>query len=381
VVEKGGSLLAGTDAPIGRNGGRLTLTFVGSPPNTCETIDEDTDWCGKGVLVKAGGTLKLLGVRGVPPSGVSWTHLSDAAGPFITGAKVRGTGPSTIQLAKDVTQGPGAWKQDDWIAVATTSFSPFETEFVQIGTLSAAGGGTTITLTQALKHYHFGGPDPGPPSAANYNGPQSTADFNFGVDERAEVGLITRSIKLTAAVDAANPHWGGEIKILKDAGLVLQGVELENFGKNHVGAYPIHLHKLDGVPASTLTINANSVHHSYNKCVTIHSTQNVTIENMVCARIIGHIFYQEIGDESGVKYLRNLGLGAMSHYFDIAPDTPPNRRAQFWGGDNLAATIGYDGFKVANTDAQDNPTRGVCACRGVMEPARVQCADRPSVDT
>ena len=125
--------------------------------------------------------------------------------------------------------------------------------------------------------------------------------------------------------------------------------------------------------ADTLVINANSVHHSYNKCITLHSSQNVTVENMVCARIIGHIFYQEWGDESGTKYLNNLGLGAMSNGFDV----PEDRREQFWGGDNLAATIGYNGFKVPNTDDQQNPVRGVCACRGVAA-SRAACSNEPS---
>ncbi|MGH7334415.1 MAG: G8 domain-containing protein, partial [Candidatus Rokuibacteriota bacterium] len=300
TIESGGTLIAGAAArAFGTNGAKLTLTFTGTPPATCQMLDSHTDWCGKGILVKAGATLNLYGAKGVAESGVSWTHLSVPAGPTVQGAKVQSGGASTLQLAKDVSQGAGAWKKDDWIAVATTSFSPFDTEFVQLAadaTRDATTGGSQVTLAQPLKHYHFGGKDPGPPSADNYNGSRSGVDYNYGVDERAEVGLITRSIKLTATVDSANLHWGGEIKILKDfAQVVVQGVEIEKFGKNHLGAYPIHLHRLGPVAAGTLTINANSVHHSYNKCVTIHSTQNVTIENMVCARIIGHIFYQEYG--------------------------------------------------------------------------------------
>ncbi|HEV8455727.1 MAG TPA: G8 domain-containing protein, partial [Gemmatimonadales bacterium] len=378
-IEAGGELVAGTsDLPFGSSDGQLNFAFTGAPPRTCEALDSHADWCGKGIIVRKGATLNLYGAKGATASSVSWTHLRDAAGPNVPGAKVAGTGTSTLKLARDVTLGKGAWKANDWIAVATTSFSPFETEFVQLAadpTPDASTGGSQVTLKHALKHYHFGGKDPGFPSAANYNGDKSTADYNYGVDERAEVGLISRSIKLTATVDAGNPHWGGEIKILTGfTHVVLQGAELENFGKAHLGAYPIHLHQLGPVAAGTLTINANSVHHSYNKCLTLHSSQDVTVENMVCARIIGHIFYQEYGDESGTKYLNNLGLGAMSNSFDV----PDHLRGQFWAGDNLAATIGYNGFKVPNTDDQQNPVRGVCACRGVKEPARVECADAPS---
>src|SRR5262249_21711704 len=153
---------------------------------------------------------------------------------YITGAKVAGSGTTTLKLAKDVTQGAGAWKSGDWIVVGTTSFSPYESEFVQIDIVTKDSEGTTVTLKSdtPLQFYHFGGPDPGPPSTDNYNGSKSTSDFNYGVDERAEVGLITRSIRLTAQIDVDDltKHWGGEIKIMHGAKeIVLQGVEVEKF--------------------------------------------------------------------------------------------------------------------------------------------------------
>ena len=377
-IDVKGLFQAGTaQCPIGtfNRGNKVTIRFTGSrPPSEDHT---------KGIVVQSGGRLVLHGARGVPggtPDGVSWTHLSEAAGPPDkygegrgVGRPVPANGATTLQLARDVTQGKGAWQIDDWIAVATTSFSPFETEFVQIGGLNSDGkGGTTVTLKQgqSLKHYHFGGPDPGPPSSANF---KAGADLNFGVDERAEVGLISRNIKLTARIEPSdnNLHWGGEIRILKGFKDVdIQVVEIEKFGKEQLGSYPIHFHLAGDLTNTPPLINANSVHHSYNKCVTIHSTQNVTIQNMVCARIVGHIFYQEVGDESGVKFKNNLGLGAMSSYFDINAPTEAIRTSLinkfWWTGDNLTNDstspnfIGYDGFRIINTDAQDNPVHGAC---------------------
>ncbi|MBI4380783.1 MAG: G8 domain-containing protein [candidate division NC10 bacterium] len=357
---------------------KVTITFTGSRPSS-----EDHT---KGIVVQKDGSLRLFGARGVPggaPDGVSWTHLSEAAGPqdkygadtdmvkLNIGRPVPANGATTLQLAKDVAAGAGAWQDGDWIAIATTSFSPFETEFVQINApVSKGAAGSTVTLKQSLKYYHFGGSDPGPPSSANF---KAGADKNYGVDERAEVGLISRNIKLTAKIESGdnNAHWGGEIRILNGFKEVsIQGVEIEKFGKAQLGSYPIHFH-LDGdVSGSKPLVNANSIHHSYNKCVTVHSTQNITIQNMVCARIVGHIFYQEIGDEEKVSYLNNLGLGAMSHYFDINAPTDSIRTTLiknfWWTGDYLTNDstspnfIGYDGFRVPNTDGQTNPTHGRC---------------------
>ena len=56
----------------------------------------------------------------------------------------------------------------------------------------------------------------------------------------------------------------------------------------------------------------------------------------------------------------------MSHYFDINAPTDTIRTSLiknfWWTGDNLANSsgFGYDGFRVPNTDAQDNPTHGSC---------------------
>jgi len=383
-IDVSGLFQAGTaQCPIGKSNpmNKVTITFTGSRPCASPTDCGDHT---KGIVVQNDGRLSLFGARGVPggtPDGVSWTHLSEAAGPpdkygadtstvkRNIGRPVPANGATTLQLAKDVATGPGAWQDGDWIAVATTSYSPFETEFVQIGKpVSKGQDGSTVTLQspQTLKHYHFGGPNPDPPSSANFT---AGADKNYGVDERAEVGLISRNIKLTAKIESGdnNAHWGGEIRILQGfKDVAIQGVEIEKFGKAQLGSYPIHLHLTGPLTNTTpLLINANSVHHSYNKCVTIHSTQNVKVQNMVCARIVGHIFYQEFGDESGISFLNNLGLGAMSHYFDIAAGTSADRKAQFWGGDYLAnaAGFGYDGFKVPNTDAQTNPVRGACNVR------------------
>jgi hypothetical protein len=113
-------------------------------------------------------------------------------------------------------------------------------------------------------------------------------------------------------------------------------------------------------------INANSIHHSYNKCVTIHSTQNVTIHDNVCARIVGHIFYEEVGDEANITFKHNLGLGAMSNSFDINNGTDMSRDAlitqYWWPGDNLAnlPNLTYDGFLIKDTDNQHNGTAGQC---------------------
>ena len=408
----------GTDAcPVGSldPANHVTLTFTGEQPKAAHVhvhdhkSGDDCTSIQKGIGVGVGGALRLYGARGVPPDGVSWTYLAKPAGPKdyqVTGADTRDAydnplhigspvmpgGELALHLAANVLAGPNPWKADDWIVIGTTSFSPFESEFVQIQHVEKEGSGSLVTLKAAtpLRHYHFGGADPGlahdprvapgTPSASF----KGTVATNFGVDERAEVGLVSRSITLTAQTPPVTTsgdsslHWGGEMRFCKGySDASVQGVEVEKFGKEQLGSYPIHFHLANESkwapgtrpkpPSGHQLVDANSIHHSFNKCATIHSSSNITFSNNVCARITGHVFYQEIGDEFETTFRNNLGLGAMLNGFGLTAALQPTPDAivkGWWEGDYLGRAIGFDGLNIANTDSGTNPTTGQCYTAG-----------------
>jgi len=417
-IDVSGTLQIGTaDCPV-TSANQVKIRFLGSKPAKCDKnanpLDKDCHL--KGIYVESGGTLLLRGEKGVGPSGVPWTMLAEPAGPPAEYGTVSGTlapaaSAERLTLSEDVSQD---WQAGDWIVVATTDFVSYNSEFVQIQKPSpstSAVGGSIVPLnpTTTLVNYHFGSPAP---NADSY---KDGADTNFGIDERAEIGLISRNIKLTAVIptvdedpDGASLHWGGEIHIKQGFNKVeIQGVEIEKFGKDQLGSYPIHFHMV-GTPSNPPLVDSNSIHHSYNKCIVLHQSNGITLSNNVCARIVGHIFYLEDGTEANNTFEHNLGLGAMQHNFpqfisaswDPAsnsckpnggvtppeggkgppwplPPTPSVVNQYFWSGDYLAnptlyagsaggrrasgsVPIAYDGFNIPNWDTRTNDVHGVC---------------------
>ena len=139
-IKDGGVFQVG---PLANN--RLTLIFTGPRPAQV-VVDPDgpDDPCpsahfDKGIEVCRGGTLNLLGTKGVPAlGGTTWTYLSAPAGdpakygaidmqpghahtPTKVAAPVRQPDAQTIQIATDVS---AEWQPGDWIVIGTTSFSP-----------------------------------------------------------------------------------------------------------------------------------------------------------------------------------------------------------------------------------------------------------------
>jgi hypothetical protein len=343
-----GSLIAGAKGNPVTGSKQLTINFTDQRAVTGVT---------KGISVNSGGSLQLFGQHGVAkptgldPQAPSWTYLKAPAGPASLygqglgiGAPVASNGATTLVVADTVD-----WAAGDWVVVAGTDFSPDSAEFVQIQSSSCAAGSCTLTLAAGtpLLNYHFGSLAPTSGKGGFSNG----VTQNFGVDERAEVGLISRSIKLTASISGGVASNGGEIIVMQGFNKVqIQGVEIEKFGKAQLGSYPLHFHQVGN--AKNVLVDSNSVHHSFNKCMTLHSTNGVTLSNNVCARAVGHLFYMESGTEQNNNLLFNLGIGAMDNAFSI-PTGNSAALASFWRGDYLVNSnpnYGYNGFNVAFSD-------------------------------
>src|SRR5690606_28428595 len=125
--------------------------------------------------------------------------------------------------------------------------------------------------------------------------------------ERGEVAKLTRNIRIQASEDAEETWFGGHIMAMGGSKVYVDGVQLSRMGQHLVLArYPMHFHIL-GDAQGQYVRNA-SIHDSYNRCVTVHGTNDLRIENNVTYNTVGHCFFMEDGIETGNEFVRNLAI-------------------------------------------------------------------------
>jgi cell migration-inducing and hyaluronan-binding protein len=289
-----GELQIGTEAkPHTR---KATITFTNNVPNE-EPMKDMGD---RGMMIM-GGTLNLHGDRTN-----AWTKLASTAN----------AGSTSIQVLN-----ASGWRVGDEIVLASTDYDPRQAERRTI----AAIKGNTITLDRKLDYMHFG-------------------KITFDVDERGEVGLLTRNIKLQASADAEKSFQGGHVMAMGASQMFVEGVEFTRMGQNlTLARYPIHWH-LIGEGKGQYIRNA-AIHDTYSRCVTVHGTNNLQIENNVTYNTVGHCFFLEDGIETGNQYIRNLAIQTKCH--TSKPCDPTNLAPFGSTGDGLNfKTTGQDSAEV-----------------------------------
>jgi cell migration-inducing and hyaluronan-binding protein len=242
-----------------------TITLTDNIPNE----DPMAGMGDRGIML-SGGTLNLHG-----DTTHTWTKLDETAE----------AGSTRIEVLD-----ASGWEVGDQIVLASTDYNPrqAETRFI------TAIRGDTITLDEPLEYMHFG-------------------EITFDVDERGEVGLLTRNIKIHASEDAAESYKGGHIMAMPGSRMYVEGVELHRMGQHmELARYPIHWH-LVGEAGEGQYIRNAAIHDTFNRCVTVHGTHDLRVENNVTYNNVGHCFFLEDGIETGNEFVRNLAIQTKCH--------------------------------------------------------------------
>jgi cell migration-inducing and hyaluronan-binding protein len=287
-----GELAIGSEARPHTRKATITLT------NNVKGEDVMAGMGDRGIMI-SGGTLNLHGDRTN-----TWTKLASTAT----------AGSTSIEVLN-----AAGWRVGDEIVLASTDYDPRQAERRTVSAIS----GNTITLDKKLDYMHFG-------------------KITFDVDERGEVGLLTRNIKIQASADAEQSFLGGHIMAMPSSKIYVEGVELQRMGQNlTLARYPIHWH-LVGDAKGQYIRNA-AIHDTYNRCVTVHGTNDLQIENNVTYNTVGHCFFMEDGIEHGNQFVHNLAIQTKCH---TSKPCDPTNLAPF------GATAGTN-FNLTGQDSKD----------------------------
>ena len=248
------------------------ITFVGT-----DTTENVVPFMGtKGILVHA-GNLEMHG----DVSNTSWARINQTAP----------AGATSLVMEKNVD-----WQAGDRIVITSTDYDPHQAEELTVTSVN----GSTVNFTPALQYKHFG-------ELQTFDGKQ--------LDERAEVALLTRNIKVQGGEDSEAGGFGAHIMAMKDSIMRLEGVELYRMGqklgnRGILGRYALHSHMAGDVTGNY--VKNLSIHHTYNRCITIHGTDSWLLTDNVCYDAIGHMYFFEDAAERFNVLERNIGILAKT---------------------------------------------------------------------
>ncbi|MCK9634937.1 MAG: hypothetical protein M0R41_01485 [Methylobacter tundripaludum] len=304
--------------------------------------------------VSYGGSLELFGSKGVAaqfrtdpsirtatcpvPAAANQNDITQWAA--LTGNSWARAGASsagtTLTLDRAVDWTPG-----DQLIVGTTDWSASHSELASVSAVDTTK--TIATLNTALQYPHNG---------AAYTVPSalltSTGNPNGQVENRAAIGLLTRSITIQSlgatatdpfpasancAATANNPdcYFGAQMMVRQGfAKFQIQGVEFHQMGQGgRMGRYPVHFHMVKDASYTNAFVKDSSIWESNTRFVVVHATHNVEVSRNVGYLSMGHGFYIEDGSEINNLFCQNLGVSAraaLTDYFTGQESTSPEYR-------------------------------------------------------
>ncbi|GFN91401.1 transmembrane protein 2-like [Plakobranchus ocellatus] len=281
-----------------------------------------------------------------------------------------------INLMHDVS----SWQPGDKVVVASTDF---EWRQAEMKTILPCPDCTNyqVKLEGEFQYTHFG-------------------EVTYGVDERAEVGLLTRNFRIEGTLRPechgntdkerllceryGRDTYGGHLKVVRHGTAHLEGFEAVHLGQQaNLGSYPIHFHMCDDVTG--MYVKQVSVYDSMSRCVTIHGSDGLEVAENVCYLHLGHGIFFEDGAEQNNYIHHNLVLGTLPGTLtpsDMPRDWCPfhekdacNMLASYWIThpnniltDNVAAGSDLQGISYSFSDVPMGLSYDRYIERGLLQP-------------
>ena len=274
----------------------IKVTLIGNIDHTITPVGENAKACngsaqcpaGKKSFIVAGGKVNI---HGLPPNTLAWTRLYDVVG--------TSNNPNTILVPSSVI---GKWGVGSEIVVTPHTRVWNETQVRKITSVTSSNGFAALALDSPILR------------------PTTMSD---SPDYAVEVALLSRNIRFEGGPDSTANH-GGHFMIMHTPTVVqtIEGVDFYNFGQQgNLGKYPIHFHFCNDVPGSI--VSKNTIRQSNQRCVVVHGTNKLRIEENVAFDTKGHCYMTEDGMENNNEFIRNLGArtGIVT---TIIPNSGPN---------------------------------------------------------
>ncbi|RYG70223.1 hypothetical protein EON64_00770, partial [archaeon] len=147
------------------------------------------------------------------------------------------------------------------------------------------------------------------------------------IDMRFEIGLLTRNIVIQGDNKTSDGQLYGVHTIAMLSGVYrMENAEIRRCGQAfNFGKYCTHSHMAGMMETSY--VKANSIHHSYQRAVTTHDTDDWEVRDNVAFDITGHAYFVEDGSEKRNSITGNLGIMVRRSSALLKSDMKP---AVFW---------------------------------------------------
>ncbi|HLF03677.1 MAG TPA: G8 domain-containing protein, partial [Dehalococcoidia bacterium] len=309
LVLNGGYLDMGNTSSVMPPGVRAELVFVLTDAQSKAYVGGALfQAADKGLWVMMGGRWDAHGT----PVVRTWSKL----------AQDGAAGSTAVTVENDVSD----WPVGGTVVVSSTRDPVNTASQNELHTIKAVNG-KTITLNAALKYVHGG--------VAPYRG---------------EVALLSRNVVYrTEIAGVAESVYANNVRTRKFAHTMymygakgdLQYAEFKymgNYGK--AGRYAIHYHMMKESSRGTV-VRGTSGWYSGFRCVNLHVTQQVLLEDNVCYSSSSTSYFVEIDPAVGHNldnvFVHNIGIGMLPKHFDDRNNSAiagESRRSavDFWPG-------------------------------------------------
>ena len=250
---------------------------------------------------------------------------------------------SSELILKDL---PTGWRVGDKVLTTSSSENPDEFEVRSITSIN----GNKIILSSPLLFSHKGSLYAFNKLTNNSRTIASAAELTGNevlLSEQSEVGLLSHNVVVASnLVKETDSNHRAHLAYMMGANGSIAYSEFRDLGpRGKFGRYPIHLHVLLDAAKGFLIKGVSvwsSVSAPMNKCVVIHTSDGVILQDSVGFNSQGACYYLEDANELSNVFENNLGV--LTHFPEELPNTAV---ASKFGYDPRSSTVFW--FRDKNT--------------------------------